>query len=46
MLMRISILLAMALSVACAPPAVYKPNVLFIAVDDLNDWVGALDGHP
>ncbi len=44
--MRISILLAMVLSVACAPPAVDKPNVLFIAADDLNDWVGALDGHP
>lgn len=23
-----------------------QPNVLFIAVDDLNDWVGFLDGHP
>ena len=23
-----------------------KPNVLFIAVDDLNDWVGALKTHP
>ena len=23
-----------------------RPNVLFIAVDDLNDWVGALGGHP
>ncbi len=22
------------------------PNVLFIAVDDMNDWVGFLDGHP
>lgn len=22
------------------------PNVLFIAVDDLNDWVGFLGGHP
>jgi arylsulfatase A-like enzyme len=22
------------------------PNVLFIAVDDLNDWVGPLGGHP
>lgn len=22
------------------------PNVLFIAVDDLNDWIGAMGGHP
>lgn len=23
-----------------------QPNVLFISVDDLNDWVGCLGGHP
>ncbi len=23
-----------------------KPNYLFIAIDDLNDWVGCLKGHP
>jgi arylsulfatase A-like enzyme len=23
-----------------------KPNVLFIAIDDLNDWIGKLEGHP
>jgi len=23
-----------------------KPNILFIAMDDLNDWVGCLGGHP
>ncbi|MFT6808703.1 MAG: arylsulfatase A-like enzyme [Saprospiraceae bacterium] len=23
-----------------------KPNVLLIAVDDLNDWIGCLGGHP
>jgi arylsulfatase A-like enzyme len=23
-----------------------RPNVLFLAVDDLNDWVGYLKGHP
>lgn len=23
-----------------------KPNILFIAVDDLNDWTGFLGGHP
>src|SRR5213595_3697807 len=29
---------------AADPPA--RPNVLFIAIDDLNDWVGPLGGHP
>ncbi len=28
---------------AGGPP---RPNVLLIAVDDLNDWVGCLGGHP
>lgn len=44
---------ALTLSVAAAetpPPAKIAPgtdyNVLFIAIDDLNDWVGALGGHP
>lgn len=23
-----------------------KPNVLLIAVDDLNDWIGVMGGHP
>ncbi|MEC7487660.1 MAG: sulfatase-like hydrolase/transferase, partial [Verrucomicrobiota bacterium] len=23
-----------------------SPNILFIAIDDLNDWVGYLSGHP
>ena len=26
--------------------ATTKPNVLFIAIDDLNDWVGFMGGHP
>ena len=26
--------------------ALQRPNVLFIAVDDLNDWEGQLGGHP
>ena len=40
--------LASALFLASAIPGVAetKPNVLFIAVDDLNDWVGCLGGHP
>lgn len=26
--------------------AAAPPNVLFIAIDDLNDWIGCLGGHP
>ena len=26
--------------------AAEKPNILFIAVDDLNDWISPLGGHP
>lgn len=25
---------------------VERPNILFIAIDDMNDWVGYLGGHP
>lgn len=32
--------------VVSAVAADSKPNVLFIAIDDLNDWVGFLGGHP
>ncbi len=23
-----------------------KPNIVFIAIDDMNDWVGYMEGHP
>ncbi|MGI9470105.1 MAG: sulfatase-like hydrolase/transferase [Rubripirellula sp.] len=36
----------MASTVAIAEEASDPPNVLFIAVDDLNDWIGCLGGHP
>lgn len=36
-------LVLIASSIALADP---RPNVLFIAVDDLNDWIGPLAGHP
>lgn len=26
--------------------AAEQPNVLFIVIDDLNDWIGCMDGHP
>src|SRR5262245_48137969 len=38
--------LLVALLFAAPLPAAERPNVLFIAVDDLNDWVGCLGGHP
>lgn len=32
---------------SCTPFAPRKkPNVLFIAIDDLNDWIGCMKGHP
>ena len=33
---------------ACVPRAIgaSKPNVVFIAIDDQNDWIGHLGGHP
>jgi arylsulfatase A-like enzyme len=34
------------MSLAPSRAAEKKPNVLFIAIDDLNDWVGCLGGHP
>lgn len=54
---RMAILLACVLSIissGCenenakrAPESVVdKPNVLFISVDDLNNWIGPLGGHP
>ena len=34
------------LTLIAAEPSEKKPNILFIAVDDLNDWVSPLGGHP
>ena len=34
------------LLIAAAAQGREKPNVLLIAIDDLNDWVGCLSGHP
>lgn len=41
----IAVLVAGNLAIASSSRA-EKPNVLFIAVDDLNDWIGCLGGHP
>ena len=34
------------LLIANAAMANPRPNILLIAVDDLNDWVGCMGGHP
>jgi hypothetical protein len=38
--------LAILLALASTAFAEERPNVLFIAIDDLNDWIGCLGGHP
>src|SRR3954447_10320307 len=48
--MRLNILIVTCLTVFCSISlplrAAEKPNVLFIAVDDLNHWVGYLGRNP
>src|SRR5690349_1207059 len=36
----------LAVGVWCFAATAAPPNVLFIAIDDLNDWIGPLKGHP
>ena len=40
-----ALILAFALASSCVFAAP-KPNILFIAIDDQNDWIGHLGGHP
>lgn len=46
MLLRRLLILGLALTFTQPAFAADKPNVLFISVDDLNDWIGCLGGHP
>ena len=43
-LRRLSLFLLVAL--AAVPVQANRPNVLFLAVDDMRDWVGCLGGYP
>jgi len=44
-LLLFAVLVGLLTSVSAAT-APKKPNVLFIAIDDQNDWIGHLGGHP
>jgi arylsulfatase A-like enzyme len=39
------LVLALMSAVICSAKSP-RPNVLFISIDDLNDWIGCLGGHP
>ncbi len=43
---RLGLMCVVILGAVHGTRAADKPNVLFIAVDDLNDWIGCLGGHP
>jgi arylsulfatase A-like enzyme len=46
---RILSLILPAFVLLCHPVVTFaadKPNILFIAIDDQNDWIGHLGGHP
>ena len=44
--MRLLMMLIFFCSVYSPLQAAQKPNILFIAIDDQNDWIGCLKGHP
>jgi hypothetical protein len=34
------------LALLSLPLSAKKPNILMIAIDDQNDWIGFMGGHP
>ncbi len=42
----LSLITCCLLSCIVATEAAAQPNILFVAIDDLNDWIGCLGGHP
>ncbi len=44
--MQRTLLVAFLIAAASPLSAADKPNILFIAIDDQNDWIGCLEGHP
>ena len=45
-MLRMMLLASLGLAMQTVSTAAERPNVLLIAVDDLNDWIGCLGGHP
>ena len=43
---RFILLLTSFLTLSTSWLCAHKPNVLFIAIDDQNDWIGCMGGHP
>lgn len=43
---HVIVTLALVLFPLCVFSGENRPNVLMICIDDLNDWVGFMDGHP
>ncbi len=44
--MRLKSLFCLLLAMALQGMAAEKPNVLMIVLDDMNDWLGVMGGHP
>lgn len=44
--LKLLFILCTVLFSGCQPARKQPPNVLFICIDDLNDWTGFLGGHP
>ncbi len=45
-MLRIFFVVALTHGCLTITQAADRPNVLFISVDDLNDWVSLFGGHP
>ncbi|TWU51970.1 sulfatase [Rubripirellula reticaptiva] len=45
-MIRFIVVFASLFGIVSIADASERPNVVFVAIDDLNDWVGCLGGHP
>ena len=45
-ILSLTLWISLCIGPVVADEEVARPNVLMIAIDDLNDWVGCMGGHP